>query len=290
MDKSDIYKKIKNIQVQSLKLSEGMLAGNYRSVFKGQGIEFDSVRDYSWSDDSRFIDWNVSARFGHPYIKTFREERELNLFLVVDMSQSMHWSSLEVNKLEAAGMIAALFSMSAANSSDRVGAVFFTGKIEKWIQPMKGRRHAMRLVKDFFTFKPEASGSDLGAALEVLDEYLKKRGICIIISDFRTESGWKELTKIALKHDVIAIKITDKMDFEYPPSGLIELADNESGNRIKAFGHSKAFRRAYRDYWEVCHLKWLKNCRDRKIDHLVIDTAEDPVKKLLYFFRRRALK
>jgi len=287
MENRDIFSQVKRLQIFSQKLVDGMFAGNYRSVFKGPGIEFDEVREYTPGDDSRLIDWNVTSRMGSAYTKKFREEREIVLFLVIDCSASLFTGTGTSSKRDVAGLLSALLAFSAVKNNDRVGAVFFTDIIEQWIPPMKGKKHVLRLVRDVLGLEPRGRGSDLALALRSVHESFKRRGICIIISDFRTESGMKELGLLARKHDVIALKIADPSDYAFPPAGLINLTDPESGDGLISYGSSRRFRREYADFWEDYHVSWEKRLRSKGIDYITVSTDEDPVQRLITFFNRR---
>jgi uncharacterized protein (DUF58 family) len=287
MDNLQLLARIKNIPLVTSRLVEGLISGNYRSVFKGPGMEFDEVREYVEGDDARIIDWNVSSRMGGPYIKTFREERELVLFLLIDVSASLNIGGGDLNKSDTASVIAALLAFAAVRNNDQVGAVFFSDEIVKWVPPAKGQKHVNRLIQDMATIKPEGKGSELGLAVRTVQDSLKRRGICVILSDFRTSTGWRDLRILAKKHDVIAVKISDPLDHEFPPTGLMELRDPETGGGIVSSGKSTVFTRKYHEFWDIQHTYWLRECRRLGIATLTIDTAEDPVTQLIGYFTRR---
>ncbi len=290
MDSLQLLSQIRNIPLVSARLVEGFLSGNYRSVFRGPGLEFDEVREYTDGDDIRAIDWNVTSRMGSPFVKTFREEREMVLLLMIDVSASLQTGSGSLKKGDAAALVSALLAHSAVRNSDRVGAVFFTDRIEKWIPPMKGRNHLMRLVQDIASFQPKGTGSDIALAIACVEQSLKRRGICILVSDFKSPSNLRQMSMLSKKHDLIAVKITDPSDREFPSTGLMELKDMESGRVRNSFGFSNSYRNDYMDFWLTDHIFWLRECRRRGIDTLVIDTEEDPAKALLSFFKRRKRK
>ncbi|MCK5673752.1 MAG: DUF58 domain-containing protein [Spirochaetales bacterium] len=290
MNNLELFSRIKNLPLVSSKLVNGFLAGNYRSVFKGPGLEFDEVREYSEGDDARFIDWNVSSRLNSPYTKTFREERELVLFLIVDVSASLRTGTGKVRKKDAAAILSSLLAFSAVHNNDRVGAVFFTDRIEKWVPPRKGKKQVFRLVEDMMELKPVGKGSDLGNAIRTVYESLHRRGICVVISDFRVPPVWRELALLGKKHDVIALKITDPSDFKFPVSGLIELTDPETGSTIYGSGRFRKFRRKYKDFWETNDIFWKRECLRRGVHTLSVSTEDDPVKELLGFFSSRRNK
>lgn len=287
MTRAQLFSRVKQLQLISTKLVESLLAGNYRSVFRGPGIEFAEVREYVEGDDARLIDWNVSSRLDSTYTKTFREERELTLFLIVDMSASLVSDWGDTLRRETQRLLFALLSFAAVQNNDRVGAVFFSDRIESWVSPTKGKKHAHRLIQDMLSFEPHGRGSNLSLALRTAGESLKRRGICVILSDFKTSGYSKDLTLLARKHDVIAIRITDPLDIEYPRSGLVHLADPETGQTVLAQGRSKRFRRSYEQFWENQRRMWRRECIRVGASPLEISSSDDPVAKLLHFFRRR---
>ncbi len=285
MNKDRLASRVKRLQIVSTKLVEGILAGNYRSVFRGPGMEFDEVREYVEGDDARLIDWNVSSRLGSLYTKTFREEREVVLFLVVDVSSSIF--SGGGGRREVVTLLVSLLSFAAIRNNDRVGAVFFSDGIEKWVSPRKGKKHALRLIGDTADFRPAGRGSDLGQALRASGEALKRRGIVFILSDFKTGGYERELSILSRKHDVIAVRVCDPVDNEYPASGLAYLQDPETGEVIPGLGFSPAFREAYEDFQQLRRRQWLLECGRRGVSTLEISTTQDPGERLVQFFKRR---
>jgi len=283
----DLSKRVKKLHLISGKLVESFFAGNYRSVFKGPGLEFDEVREYISGDDTRFIDWNVSSRMSQPYTKTFREEREVVLQVLIDISASLSTGAGSVSKQDTAGMIFALLAFAAVANNDRVGSLLFSDRIEKSVQPMKGKKHVLKQISSVLSAKAEGRGSDLSLAFRSTAESMKRRGICVILSDFRSSSYWSELTVLSSKHDVIAIRITDPVDRQYPVSGLVELQDPETGESIIGFGRSKKFREEYAEFWEIERLNWLNGCRRIGVDTLEINTEDDVAIKLMEYFKRR---
>lgn len=287
MDNRDLSKRVKQLHLISGKLVESFFAGNYRSVFKGPGLEFDEVREYIAGDDTRFIDWNVSSRMGTPYTKTFREEREVVLQVLIDISASLSTGAGSVSKQETAGMIFALLAFAAVANNDRVGSLLFSDRIEKSVQPMKGKKHVLKQISTVLSAEAEGIGSDLALAFRSTAEMMKRRGICVILSDFRSADYWSELTVLSSKHDVIAIRITDPVDRHYPRSGLIQLKDPETGEIIFGYGRSQKFSDEYAEFWEVERLNWLNGCRRIGVDTLEINTEDDVAAKLMEYFNRR---
>lgn len=283
----NIFTKVKNLSLVTSRLVEGLFSGNYRSVFKGPGMEFDEVREYVDGDDARNIDWNVSSRMEIPYSKTFKEEREIALNLIIDCSASLYMGSGTNSKKNVSSLVAALLAFAAVHNNDMVGAVFFTDKIEKWVAPKKGQKHVSRLIYDMINYKPDGTGSDLGLAIRTVYETIKRRGICIILSDFRTSPAWKELTLLSKKHDVIAINILDPLDQNFPKTGFLEMLDSESSSILLSYGKSRKFREQYHNFWDTYSLFWRKEYEKRGINMLSISTDENPVDKLLSYFKRR---
>lgn len=287
MDRARLLSSVKRIQLVATRLVENLLAGDYRSVFRGPGIEFDEVREYVEGDDARQIDWNVSSRMNSPYTKTFREERELTLVLVVDVSASLMFGQPQRTRREVIAELFALLSLAAAVNNDRVGTLLFSDRIESWVAPRKGKRHVLRLIADTVAAQPAGTGSDLALALRTTSETLKRRGVVIVISDFKTEGYLADLTLMARRHDVIAIRIVDPLDREFPETGLVQLEDPESRRTILAQGASDRFRSAYEDYREEQRRSWIAECQRRRIGALEVHTDKDPAAQLIRYFEKR---
>ncbi|MFW6368354.1 MAG: DUF58 domain-containing protein, partial [Spirochaetota bacterium] len=264
-----LIQRVKHLELASRKLVDGLFSGNYRSVFRGPGIEFDEVREYVEGDDARLIDWNVSSRMNSAFTKTFREERELLLFLLIDVSGSLRPFTGISSRFETAAQLAALLGFAAIQNNDRVGAGFFTDRIEHWIPPLKGRKHGLRLLQDMLAVEPEGTGSDLALALRTVGEALPRRGICIVLSDFKTSNYYRELRTLSRRHDTIAIRIVDPLDIEFPASGLIHLEDPETGKEILANG-SKGYRIDYHSFWQMHRRQWLRECGRRGVSTLEV--------------------
>jgi uncharacterized protein (DUF58 family) len=287
MEDQSFFRRVRQIELVAAKLVDQLLGGRYRSIFRGQGIEFDEVREYVAGDDVRTIDWNVTSRMGLPHTKIFREEREIILFIVVDISASLFAGSGEIGKNEYAAHVFAILSLAAVTNNDRVGAAFFSDRIEKWISPAKGRKHILSLIHELLKTKPRGTGSDLDLALKGVYRNLKRRGICFIISDFRTEGYWDSLSLLARKHDCVAVKIADPVDTVFPRVGIIELEDPESTEVMFADGRSASFRQSYERYWQEKQAVWESACARRGVDTLTLNTSDDPGVEILRFFRRR---
>ncbi len=283
----DLSSRVRRLHVRSRKLVDSFFAGNYHSVFKGVGIEFDEVREYAYGDDIRFIDWNVSSRMAMPYTKTFKEERELILFMVVDVSASLMLGSGPADKREIAGVLFALLSLAAETNNDNVGSLLFADRVEKLITPGKGRKHILCQISEVLGYKAKGRGSNLANALRTTAKTLKRRSIIVILSDFRTAGYQNELNILSRKHDVIAIRLTDPLDKGFPQIGLSELKDPETGESIAAWRWSASINKDYADYWNEHRATWLHDCRSSGADTWEVGTDEDPADSLQAFFRRR---
>ena len=279
--------RLRRLQIVAQRLVENLLAGNYRSVFRGPGIEFDEVREYVEGDDTRLIDWNVSSRFGQVYTKTFREEREMTLFLVLDISTSLHYGSRTRSMREIALIASALLTLAAVENNDKVGGALFAAGIESWVPPAKGRSHAMRLLQEIVATEPQQDGTGLAVALRAVSESLKRRGIVVIISDFLTTDYQRELSLIAKRHDVIAIRISDPVTDELPTVPFLSVADPETGETLDIDGGSKKYRFEFEQFWRRQRQQWLRECRRRGISAIEIRTVDEVAERLIGFFRRR---
>lgn len=282
--------RLRRLQIVAQRLVENLLAGNYRSVFRGPGIEFDEVREYVEGDDTRLIDWNVSSRFGQVYTKTFREEREMTLFLILDISASLEYGSRTRSMREIALIAAALLTLAAVENNDKVGGALFSSKIESWVPPAKGRSHAMRLLQEIVATKATAPGSDLGEALRKVSETLKRRGIVVIISDFLTADYHKELALINKRHDVIAIRVSDPVTDDLPLIPFLRVADPETGETLDIDGLSRRYRFQYEQFWRRQRQQWIRECRRRGISAIEIRTVDEVADRLISFFRRRRVQ
>lgn len=287
MNTEDLSSRVRRLHVRSRKLVESLFAGNYHSVFKGPGLEFDEVRDYEYGDDVRFIDWNVSSRMVSPYSKTFKEERELVLFMIVDVSASLSMGSGGVDKREMAGNIFALLALAAVANNDKVGSLLFSDRVERLMVPAKGREHVLSQISEVLGFSLQGRGSDLTLALRTTAQRLKRRSIIVILSDFRMEGYQQALTLLSRKHDVIAIRLGDKLDKNFPPLGLVELEDPETGEGFTAWGKSARMAKEYEDFWEEHRKRWLEGCHLAGVDTLEVGTDEEAAASLMAFFRRR---
>ena len=293
MDRHELLTRITTFPLLARGLAEDLLSGNYRSVFKGQGMEFDEVRHYEPGDDVRFIDWNVSARFGTPYVKMYREEREMTVCVILDNSPSMHTlgGSLskspgsEVNRYEQAVLTAALIAFSADVAGQRLSMIFFDREISKIIPPRKGRSHTMAVISAAIEARPMGKGSGLGKALIGAERLLKRRSLVIIISDYLCINWEQEIGDLSRRHDVISIKISGPLDKEMPRSGLLTLEDPETTLKLRASASFSSFRATWASWHEERVNLWEAICRRYGVACLELSTAEDAPAALMRFFR-----
>ncbi len=283
----EILKKIRRIELRTNRLVTETLSGQYHSVFKGQGMNFDEVREYQPGDDVRLIDWNVTARMNHPFIKKFVEERELTLMLIVDLSASGIFGSTIQSKRELAGEIASVLAFSAIRNNDRVGLILFTKDVEKYIAPRKGERHVLRVIREILYFEPQKRETNLNAAVEFLLSITSRRSIVVLISDFLTEFDSSILRHVNKKHDLVAIQIVDPNEMQLPDIGRIMLEDAETGEIMEINTSDVGIRRAFsrqREYWQD-ELK--KNFRMIGIDLIKITNGQPYAVELEKFFKQR---
>ncbi len=286
----ELAKKIRYIQIFTSKAVNDVLAGEYESTFKGRGMEFDEVREYTPGDDIRSIDWNVTARTGHPFVKRFVEERELTIMFLVDLSASGSFGSVEKTKNEVAAELCALLAFSAIKNNDKVGLIVFTDEIEMFIPPRKGTSHVLRLIRELLVFKPKQARTDINVALDYLGKVLHKRAVVFLLSDFQNEGYEKPLGVLNRRHDLIALSITDPREIDMPDVGLVELEDAETGERILIDTSSAAVRSQYKGIGARRAGEMKETFRKMDVDHTDIVTGENYVKDLVGFFRNREKK
>ena len=289
----DIIKKLRQIEIRTSKIVNTTFAGEYKSTFKGTGMEFVDVREYLPGDDIRSIDWKVTARMGRPFVKKFIEERELTVILCVDASGSGHFGTRSQYKLEQAAQVAATLAFSAVKNSDKVGLLFFTDRVEKYVPPRKGRVHVMRLIRDILRFEPAHKGTNAASALEFLMHVLKHRAIVFLISDFAGSAFAPDLLRTPLgiaarRHDVVAVGIADAAESELPRAGLVELEDTETGEIVTVDTADQRLRLAFQDHARDLALQRDRLFKSLSIDAISLDTSEDFTPKLHKFFRLRA--
>lgn len=288
METSELLKKVRKIEIKTKGLSKQIFSGEYHSAFKGRGMSFSEVRNYQYGDDVRNIDWNVTARTGDPYIKVFEEERELTVMLLIDVSPSSFFGTIKQMKNEILTEICAVLAFSAINNNDKVGVVFFSSKVEKFIPPKKGKQHILRIIRELINFEPSGSGTDLGVALEYLNNLIKKRSIAFVLSDFMCK-GYEDALRIASRrHDIIGIHMYDHRDRELPSVGLIRAMDAET-KKMRWIDTSSSAVRAQYTKWFDDNYNYLKTTFLKSgTDHVSIRTDESYVNTLLKFFKKRS--
>lgn len=290
MDKSELLKKVRKIEIKAKGLSQNIFAGEYHSAFKGRGMTFSEVREYQYGDDVRDIDWNVTARQNHPYIKVYEEERELTVMLLVDVSGSKDFGAVGETKRDMMAEIAATLAFSAIENNDKVGVILFSDKIEKFIPPKKGRKHILLVISTLLDFKPENKGTDVNCALEFLTSGIKKRCTSFLVSDFIDEGDYSKALSIAYnKHDLIAVQVYDKREMQLPDVGLMRVYDAETGEERWINTSSKKVRETYQRWWYQRQLKMSEKLQHSRVDLASIATDEDYTKALLALFKRRGV-
>lgn len=288
METSELLKKVRKIEIKTRGLSSQIFSGEYHSAFKGRGMAFSEVREYTPGDDVRTIDWNVTARFNTPFVKVFEEERELSVVLVIDVSASGAFGTHSQFKQDLITELCAVVSFSASQNNDKIGVIFFSDKIEKFIPPKKGKSHVLRIIRELIEFKPENKKTNLEVALKYLTNVIKKRSIVFLMSDFYAENNYKDALKIAnKKHDLVALRIIDKTEEELPKIGLIKLKDNESGKHIWVDTSSASFRKQFQTN-KLQFENELKDLFNRSgVDTTNIYTHESYIKPLMNLFKKR---
>jgi len=287
METADLLKKVRQIEIKTRGLSNNIFAGEYHSAFKGRGMTFSEVREYQYGDDIRNIDWNVTARFNHPYVKVFEEERELTVMLLIDVSGSREFGTSYKYKKNIITEIAAVLAFSAIQNNDKIGVIFFSDKIEKFISPQKGRKHILHIIRQLISFTPENRTTNIGEALRYLTNAIKKRCTTFIISDFMDDNFENPIKIANQKHDVVALKVYDERETEMPSIGLIKLKDAESGAYSWIDTSNKKVRDAFKQHWIENDEQTKSIFRKSGIDNASIRTDEDYVKALMYLFKKR---
>lgn len=289
METTDILKRVRQIEIKTRGLSRNIFAGEYHSAFKGRGMAFAEVREYQFGDDIRNIDWNVTARYNHPYIKVFEEERELTVMLLVDVSGSREFGSTAKIKKNVITEIAAVLAFSAIQNNDKIGVIFFSDTIEKFIPPKKGKSHILRIIREMIDFRPENPGTNLPEALRYLTNAIKKKCTAFVISDFIDNHAdlEKAMSVANSKHDVVAIRIFDDREQELPPIGMVKLKDAETGHYTWVNTSDRKTRDMYRKYW-LNQSERLRTIFTRcGVDSTLVNTREDYVKSLINLFKKR---
>lgn len=286
-DPKEILKKIRLIELRTRRLVNSIFAGQYHSVFKGRGMNFEDVREYAPGDEIRSIDWNVTARMNVPYIKKFTEERELTVMLLVDVSASGLFGSIELSKRELAAEVASILAFSAINNNDKVGLLLFSSEVELFIPPKKGRLHTLRLIREMLYFEPKGRGTNLAGALDYMNRVISRRSVVFMISDFMAPDFTKALTVTSRRHDLVAMPVTDPGESELPDVGIVTLEDAETGEQIDVNTSSRAVRRELFELNEERLLSLSRLLRSRRVDVVPLSTAEDYLIPLRAFFDQR---
>lgn len=287
METSELIKKVRRIEIKTKGLSKQIFSGEYQSAFKGRGMSFSEVRGYNYGDDVRNIDWNVTARTGEPHIKTFEEERELTVMLLVDISRSSFFGTVKQMKNELITEICAVLAFSATTNNDKVGLLLFSDRIEKYIPPKKGKSHILRIIRELLETEPEGKGTDLGVALDYFNNMVKKRSICFLLSDFLTTGYERALAVAARRHDLIGMHLYDPRERELPDMGLIYAHDAESGERGWLDTGSKRVRSKYAERYAKQQAYFKNAFRKSRADVMSIETTEDYVRAMRQFFESR---
>jgi len=287
MDTTEILKRIRKIEISTRNIVNEIFSGEYHSLFKGQGLEFSEVRDYQPGDSYKQIDWNVSARMGHPYIKIFSETRELNVIFVVDCSASTLFGTYKYLKSEFVTEITAVLAFSAITNNDKVGLLLFSDMIEKYIPPRKGKKTALRILREVLYYRPESKGTKLSQAVRYLYRLLNKKSIIFILSDFYDSDYDEDLKILAKKHDVVAIQVIDNAELELPRLGLLHLSDPETGKTFTVNSFSKRIRNEFSKKTAARQMEIMERFKKMRVDLITLKTGDNYVTELMKFFKKR---
>lgn len=288
METVDLLKKVRQIEIKTRGLSSNIFAGQYHSAFKGRGMAFSEVREYQYGDDIRDIDWNVTARFNRPYVKVFEEERELTVMLLVDVSGSLEFGTMKQMKKDMVTEIAATLAFSAIQNNDKIGVIFFSDRIEKFIPPKKGRKHILYIIRELIEFNPESRTTDLNVGLEYLTHVMKRRCTAFLLSDFIDRHDFTNALTIAnRKHDLVAMQIYDRRAEELPAIGLLKVKDAETGQEQWIDTSSRAVRTAHHDWWVQQQEQLAERFAKSSVDSVSVRTDQDYVKALMALFAKR---
>ena len=291
MDANELLKKVRRIEIKSRGLSQNIFAGEYHTAFKGRGVVFSEVREYQYGDDIRDIDWNVTARQNRPFVKVYEEERELTLMLLIDVSASGDFGAVGPEKKEMMAEIAATLAFSSIQNNDKVGVIFFSDRVEKFIPPKKGRKHILLIIREIIDFRPEGTGTDIGLALQYLTNAIKKRTTAFLLSDFIDNHDYRQPMEIANnKHDLVAVQVYDKRDAKMPNVGLLRLRDSETGAENWVDTSSSKVRKLYDKHWYDLQQNLSESVRKSRVDLASVATDENFVTALLTLFKKRSLR
>ncbi|MCC8188080.1 MAG: DUF58 domain-containing protein [Bacteroides sp.] len=288
METAELLKKVRRIEIKTRGLSSNIFAGQYHSAFKGRGMAFSEVREYQYGDDIRDIDWNVTARFNKPYVKVFEEERELTVMLLIDVSGSLEFGTVKQLKKDMVTEIAATLAFSAIQNNDKIGMIFFSDRIEKFIPPKKGRKHILYIIRELLDFQPQSRRTDIGQAVRYLTNVMKRRCTAFMISDFIDQACFRNALTIAnRKHDIVAIQVYDKRVAELPAVGLMKVKDAETGHEQWIDTSSAAVRRTHQEWWRTKQIDLNETFNKSHVDSVSVRTDQDYVKALLNLFAKR---
>ena len=290
MKSTELLKKIKKIEIKARGMSKQLFSGQYHSAFKGKGMTFAEVRDYQYGDETRTIDWNVTARFNSPFVKTFEEEREQTVMLVVDISASESFGTINQSKREYIVEVSAVLAFSAIANNDKVGVIFCTDKVEKYIPPRKGKNHILRIIRDLLEFEPDNSQTNLNSGLIQLTNAVKRRCTAFLVSDFLTIDYFDSLKLAKSKHDLIAIKCFDPMETELPKLGLLKMFNPETSERNWVNTSSTSTRKHYKKWWNELNYNFELYCKKSGVDQVTLSTAQNYATPLMKMFKKRLSK
>lgn len=288
METTDLLKKVRHIEIKARGLSRNIFAGEYHSAFKGRGMAFSEVREYQYGDDLRDIDWNVTARYNKPYVKIFEEERELTVMLLIDVSNSLTFGTSTMIKRDMVAEIAATLAFSAIQNNDKIGVIFFSDEVEKFIPPKKGKKHILFIIREILSFEPKSAGTEINTALRYMTNAIKKRCTAFLISDFIDPDSYKQSLQIAnRKHDIVAIQVYDKMSTDLKSVGLMKVKDPETNLEMWIDTSSKKVRSTYNAWWRDRQIEMINTFRQSKVDSVSVSTDDDYVKSLMMLFQQR---
>lgn len=287
MDTAELLKRVRKIEIKTRGLSKHLFSGEYHSAFKGRGMSFSEVREYSYGDEVRSIDWNVTARTGEPHVKVFEEERELTVMLIADISRSQYFGSGGHDKRIFMTEIAAVLAFSASQNHDKVGLLLFSDKVELYIPPQKGKKHILRIIRELLHFEPTSEGTDIGGALEYINRILKKRSICFVLSDFMGQGYATPLRIMARRHDVIGVQLFDPLEKELPNLGVVPARDMETGEVLWMDSSSRTIREQYKKRYEHWENEMREAFRTASCDHLSMSLGDSYNVELMKFFKKR---
>lgn len=289
MEHTELLKKVRKIEIKTRGLSRNIFAGEYHSAFKGRGMAFSEVREYQYGDDIRNIDWNVTARYNKPFVKIFEEERELTVMLVIDVSGSRNFGTWDKYKKNVITELSAVLAFSAIQNNDKIGVIFFSDEIEKFIPPKKGKSHILRIIRELIDFEPKSKGTNINMALEYLTNAIKKRCTSFIISDFIDDNQdlQRSLSIANNKHDMVGIRIYDDREAKLPPIGMVKMKDAETGQYVWVDTSSRSVRGAYEHWWIEFNKQLDEAFKKTGVDYTSINTREDYVKSLMTLFKKR---